>query len=80
MTSDPSSNKNSELLYRLDEKVSEVLRRMGDQDRKSEAAHQEFDSRIAALENFRWWFLGVAAAVGTVSGFLFNVIKEYVTR
>lgn len=83
MNQDDHANRNTELLFRLDEKVVEVLRRMGEQDKEisefrsaSNNAHVTFDARISALENFRWWFLGVAAAVGVLSSYL----KEWVVK
>lgn len=88
----PAVNHNSELLYRLDEKMSEILRRMGVQDiaisklgasteaqyrtlnDRLETKYQTLEDRIRALENFRWWFIGV----GAVSGIVFTVAKEFV--
>lgn len=77
----PEENRNTELLFRLDEKVNEVLRHLGKQDiaiasieTASNLAHADFDKRIKALENFRWYFLGVAAAAGIAYG----VIKDWV--
>ena len=75
-------NQNTELLIRLDEKMGEVLRRMGEQDvainairAASNSEHENFDKRIGALENFRWWFLGVGAAAGVV----FSLLKDLFT-
>lgn len=82
-TSSPSSTRNSELLFRLDEKVSEILRRMDGHEASisklsatNELAHDSFDNRLKALENFRWWFLGVGAA----TGFATNIIKDWIMK
>jgi hypothetical protein len=77
------ANHNSELLYRLDEKMSEILRRMSVQDAaiasivtQTTSKYESLDTRLRGLENFRWWFVGVAAATGIT----FGVIKEWVMK
>lgn len=81
--SESASNRNSELLIRLDEKMVEVLRRMGEQDanllayrNSSNSAHDAFNKRISALENYRWFLLGVVA-LGT---FIAPYIKDWIGR
>lgn len=94
MAEERASNRNTEILFRLDEKVGEILRRMGDQDKaiaevkaqtntainanraQSEQAHEDFNKRISALENFRWWFLGVGAAAGVI----FSLLKDLLVK
>ena len=83
MNQEESPNRNTELLYRLDEKVVEVLRRMGEQDKEitefrssTNTVHVQFNQRLQALENFRWWFLGVAAVVGLIA----SILKDYILR
>lgn len=84
------SNKNTELLIRLDEKMGEVLRRMGEQDSaiaairaSSNMEHERLtgridgvSDRISALENFRWFILGASALGGTISTYLWDFIRN----
>lgn len=63
--------KDSELLVRIDERVTEILRRLGEQDDKLSNVnirindvYTNLDSRVTTLENFRWYMLGAAAIVG----------------
>lgn len=35
----------------------------------------EMDGRVRALENFRWWVLGAAAAAGTLGGIISRILR-----
>lgn len=78
-----ASERNNELLIRLDEKMLEVLRRMGEQDanllayrNSSNTAHEIFDKRISTLENYRWFLLGIVA----LGSFIAPFIKDWITK
>lgn len=75
-----SAHEREELLIRIDERVTESLRRMGEQDTKLTTIDTKFDGvyqglsrRVTALENFRWWLLGVIAV--TTAGI--NIVINY---
>lgn len=76
-------NHNSELLYRLDEKMSEILRRMSVQDaaiasitNQTLTKYEALDTRIRALESWRWWIVGAGAAIGVI----FTIIKDWISK
>lgn len=65
-------NNDHDLLIQLDVKVTEVLRRLDAQENRFSA----IESRLSALEGFRWWVIGAAAVAGTA----FSYLKDYITR
>ena len=40
---------------------------------EEQAVHKEQDQRIASLENWRWYILGIVCALGVVAKLLFGV-------
>jgi hypothetical protein len=59
-----------DLLIRLDEKLTEVLRRLDGQDSRL----SRIEGRVSALENFRWWVIGAAAASGSIASYIFQSV------
>lgn len=79
-----------ELLIRMDERLTEVLRRMDGQDDRMSQINgrmkemdenfnkriESIDSRVNTLESWRWWLIGAAAAAGL--GFMF--FKDFILK
>jgi hypothetical protein len=61
-----------DLLIRLDEKLSEVLRRMDGQDNRL----ARIENRVTTLESFRWKLVGAAAAIGAAASYLITMLKH----
>jgi hypothetical protein len=55
-----------DLLIRLDENIKTILRQMSNDDTRAD----KLELRLANLENFRWFILGGAAALGFISGLI----------
>jgi hypothetical protein len=69
-------NEDVERLVRLETKLDVVL----DNQAFFRASFEKHDERIKHLENTRSHFIGFAAAVGAVVGFLINTVKHVVTH
>lgn len=37
--------------------------------------HDSLESRVRGVENFKFWIIGAAAAVGGIAGFLVDLVK-----
>lgn len=61
-----------DIIIRLDENIKEVLRRINESDGRS----TRNEGRITALENFRWWILGVAATTSIAASYLKDIIRH----
>lgn len=57
---------NEELLIRIDERVSEILRRLDNSDHN----YATLDRRVNDLEGWRWWTIGTAAGISFVIAFV----------
>lgn len=63
---------NDELIIRIDERVSEILRRLDAAD----ILNAGLDKRITSLENFRIYLMGGAAVISIGFGLFWDYIKS----
>jgi hypothetical protein len=77
------TDRNSELLYRLDEKVSLILENQKTQDIAVEhlkdlhiSDFKDLDMRLKSVENWRWFIIGISAASGAVVNFIISKITK----
>jgi hypothetical protein len=38
--------------------------------------HDSLESRVRGIENFKFWIIGAAAAVGGIAGFVVDLVKS----
>jgi chromosome segregation ATPase len=75
-----------EIVDKMDAMQSRLEHKMHAQGEASQAQHKEIqneiktdiarvESRVSALENWKWWIIGAAAAVGFILGNLSDIAK-----
>jgi len=75
-----------EIVDKMDAMQSRLEHKMNAQSEASQAQHKEIqneiktdiarvESRVSALENWKWWIIGAAAAVGFILGNLSDIAK-----
>lgn len=75
-----------EIVDKMDAMQSRLEHKMNAQGEAAQAQHKEIqneikndmakvESRVSALENWKWWIIGAAAAVGFILGNLSDIAK-----
>lgn len=60
----------AELKRMLTDSTTGIRTSMDNDARDHQLLHEKLDGRLRALENFRWWIVGAAAASGATFGYL----------